>query len=636
MAAEPEGGRVIDVERLGFKYVGRKRPALRDVSFGVRRGESLLVLGPSGCGKSTLALCLNGAVPHAVAGDLSGAVRVDGVDTRDASMADLARRVGIVFQDPEAQFCMQTVADEVAFGLENLAVPPAEMDARIDQALGIVGLRDRRRERIERLSGGQKQRLALACVLAMRPEVIVLDEPTAQLDPAGAAEVIALLGELRRSGRHTLVIVEHRLDEVMHLVDRVLVLSADGELVADGPPRDVLRAHADWLAEAGVWVPQVSELALGLERRGVVVRPFPLTVAEAAEALRPFADRLTVEPGAASATSVMSSLSATEKAEATNGDSRHVATNGVNGSGGLAQVTTFGGRDRASEQPEPSPVPLIEVSGLTYQYQHADGQALRDVSFSLRAGELVAVVGGNGAGKSTLARLLAGIIRPPRDAVRLRGRDLATIPASDLARDVGYVFQYPEHQFVGRTVLDDIAYGPRRLRMPEGAALARARALVADFGLTHLEAAHPFTLSHGEQRRLSVASMLVLGQAILFLDEPTFGQDKRNATMLLDQLDALARRGRTLVVVSHDMRMVAERARRVLVLADGALIFDGPPTELFADAALLRRARLTPPPLWELSRSLGLPRPLLRVDDLVGEAHETDTLAGPVAGGQAR
>ena len=243
--------------------------------------------------------------------------------------------------------------------------------------------------------------------------------------------------------------------------------------------------------------------------------------------------------------------------------------------------------------------------------------------------------GGKGAGKSTLARLLGGIIRPPRDAVRLRGRDVAAIPPADLARDVGYVFQYPEHQFVGQTVLDDVAYGPRRLRMPEAAALARARALLADFGLSRLEEAHPFTLSHGEQRRLSVASMLVLGQAILLLDEPTYGQDRRNATMLLDQLEALAARGRTLVVVSHDMRMVAERARRVLVVADGALIFDGPPARLFADEALLRRARLTAPPLWELSRRLGLSSPLVRVDDLLAGGPDAEALAGGIAGGMA-
>jgi len=566
----------IEVDGLTFKYVGRRQPTLRDLSLRIRAGESVLVLGPSGCGKSTLALCLNGAVPHAISGDLHGTVRVDGLDTRRASMADLAQRVGIVFQDPEAQFCMLTVEDEVAFGLENLAVPRAEMDRRIDEALGVVGLADRRRERIERLSGGQKQRLALACVLVQKPAILVLDEPTAQLDPAGTAEVLALLGRLRAERRHTLAIVEHKLDEVMPLVDRALVFSAEGVLMADGPPRAVIREHGDWLAEAGVWVPQVSELARSLERAGVALDPFPITVTEAAEALRPHVELLespTPQPP--------------------------------------PPCAGEGEQDR-----HPGPVPegagaaLLRVRGLAYQYPRAARPVLRDVSFSLGAGELVAVVGANGAGKSTLARLVAGIVRPPRGAILVDGRDVALVPPPELAREVGYVFQYPEHQFVGRTVLDDVAYGPRRAGLPEAEAVGLAEAILDDFGLRRLGPAHPFTLSHGEQRRLSVASMLVMGQRLLLLDEPTFGQDQRNAAMLLDKLEALAAEGRTLVAVSHDMRLVAERAQRVLVLVDGALAFDGPPARLFADAALLDRARLVPPPLWELSQRLGLHWPL--------------------------
>jgi energy-coupling factor transport system ATP-binding protein len=282
----------IEIDHLSFKYVGRRRPTLQDLSIRIGRGDTVLLLGPSGCGKSTLALALNGAIPHAISGDLTGSVRIDGLDTRRASMADLAGRVGIVFQDPEAQFCMVTVEDEIAFGLENLAVPRAEMDGRIDAALAAVGLPHRRQEQVSRLSGGQKQRLALACVLALEPGVIVLDEPTAQLDPAGAAEVIGILRRLRESGKHTLVIVEHRLDEVVQLVDRTVVFNAEGQIVANGPPRTVLRDHGNRLAKAGVWTPQVSELALKLEGAGLRLDPFPISVPEAAVALRPYLPRL--------------------------------------------------------------------------------------------------------------------------------------------------------------------------------------------------------------------------------------------------------------------------------------------------------------------------------------------------------
>jgi energy-coupling factor transporter ATP-binding protein EcfA2 len=253
---------------------------------------------------------------------------------------------------------------------------------------------------------------------------------------------------------------------------------------------------------------------------------------------------------------------------------------------------------------------LLHVTNLTYQYPRAARPVLRDVTFEVRAGELIAIVGANGTGKSTLARLIAGIVQPPPGTIQVDGQDVALSPHAELAREVGYVFQYPEHQFVGQTVLDDVAYGPRRAGLPEPEVLDLASAILDDFGLLRLARAHPFTLSHGEQRRLSVASMLVLGQRLLLLDEPTFGQDQRNATMLLDKLEALAAGGRAIVVVSHDMRLVAERCQRVLVLVDGSLAFDGPPARLFADEALLTRAHLTPPPLWELSRRLGLPLPL--------------------------
>jgi energy-coupling factor transporter ATP-binding protein EcfA2 len=268
------------------------------------------------------------------------------------------------------------------------------------------------------------------------------------------------------------------------------------------------------------------------------------------------------------------------------------------------------------------PEAILDVRNLTYQYPRATSTVLRDLTFSVRPGELVAIVGANGTGKSTLARLIAGIVRAPRGAIRVAGEDVAAAPLADLARTVGYVFQYPEHQFVAATALDDVAYGPRRAGLSEPEVVDLASAMLDDFGLLRLARAHPFTLSHGEQRRLSVASMLVLGQRLLLLDEPTFGQDRRNATMLLDKLETLAAGGRAIVVVSHDMRLVAERARRVLVLVEGSLAFDGPPAALFADEALLRRAHLALPPLWELSRRLGLAEPIALGDSLAAVADQ--------------
>jgi energy-coupling factor transporter ATP-binding protein EcfA2 len=530
----------------------------------VPHGGSLLVLGPSGCGKSTLSLCLNGAIPHFVEGDLDGRVRIGGRDTRAMSMAHMAQQVGVVFQDPEAQFCMLTLEEEVAFGLENLAVDRTEMDVRIDEALGWVDLADRRRDKIERLSGGQKQRLALACVLAQRPTVLVFDEPTAQLDPVGAADVVAMLKGLRARGQHTLVIIEHRLDDLMSLVDDVLALNLAGEVVVNGPPRQMMQDWGEWLNTAGVWVPQVSELATRLNFAGIRLDPFPLTVDEAASAL-------TLHVGRSPSHQSVAAMTAT--------------------------------------------TPLIQVCDLSFTYPRAPRPALDAVNVTINSGELTAIVGANGAGKTTLARHLVGILRPPPGTVTLEGRDFATVHPADLARVVGYVFQYPEHQFVGGSVVDDVAFGLRRAGASESEAKSRAVAILEEFGLQSLAQVHPFSLSHGEQRRLSVAAMLVLGQRGLFLDEPTFGQDRRSADVLLNKLGALTAAGHAIVAISHDMRLVAERAHRVIAMSEGHILFDGAPRDLFGDAALLREARLRPPPITQVGQRVGLPMPWLCIRD---------------------
>ena len=257
------------------------------------------------------------------------------------------------------------------------------------------------------------------------------------------------------------------------------------------------------------------------------------------------------------------------------------------------------------------------MSGLSFRYPSAGRPTLADVSLTHESGELAAIVGANGAGKSTLARHMVRILRPPPGRVHLRGADLADLKTAEVARQIGYVFQYPEHQFVGRSVLDDVAFGMIRAGKPESEAHQTALALLDEFGLANVAQAHPFSLSHGEQRRLSVAAMLALGQHGLILDEPTFGQDRRNVHLLLAKLAALAGAGRAIVAITHDMRLVAERADRAIAMSEGRIIFDGLPVDLFSDAALLQQARLRPPPITVVGQRLGLMRPLLRICDVV-------------------
>ncbi len=574
----------IAVDGLTFRYRGRKEPCLRDLSFVVPAGETVLVLGPSGGGKSTLAFCLNGMIPHGIDGELSGTVHIHGRDTRARPLAATAREVGIVFQDPETQFCTLRVDDEIAFGLENLGVPRAQMPERIAAAMEAAGLGCKPDTRIDHLSGGNKQRLALACVLAMQPSVLVFDEPTSNLDPAGAVEVFAALRRLKIRGEHTMIVVEHRLDGLMDLIDRVIVLGPDGSLIDDGAPRRVLSDQAVRLEREGIWIPQVCELAAQLKVRGIELARYPLTVDEAM-----------VELGTSPPAPPLG------RAGRLSGEVGRVSWQHHPGLPSRAAIAPI-------EPPLPSQGRGGGRGSLTFNhlsYRYGKGPwVLRDVSLTVQAGDFCAIVGPNGAGKSTLAQHLIATLRPPRGTVFLGDRDVRDLSATELASTVGYVFQNPEHQFVARTVFDELAFGLRLRRVPEPDIRAKVEALLAEFGLARLALANPFQLSHGEKRRLSVATMLILEQHVLVLDEPTFGQDRRNAEMLLSICEQLHRNGRTILMITHDMRLVAEHARTVVVLVDGKVVYRGEPQGLFADAALMRRAQLAPPPMVELRRRL--------------------------------
>jgi energy-coupling factor transport system ATP-binding protein len=561
------------VENLSFRHAGRKRPALDGISFRVDSGETLLVLGPSGSGKSTLALCLNGLIPQVVAGELTGRVQIGDVETRRVPVAELSRQVGLVFQDPDAQFCMLRVDDEIAFGLENLRTPRPAMHQRIRHALSQVGLAQHERSAIGALSGGTRQRVALASILAMEPPVLVFDEPTSNLDPAGTDELFATIAALRQRGDHTLVVVEHRLDSLMAIVDRVIVLGERGQLVASGAPEEVFTQHAAELRALGVWVPQVAEVASELAERGIVGEPFPLTVRQAADAF-----------------GSLIRLAQSSATEPTPPRSRPVGV-GVVGGSELPPAT----RGVAE--------PAIQVSHLSYTYPQ--GQlGLRDVSLRVERGEFVGVVGPNGAGKSTLAQNLIGIRRSPAGAVRILGQDTRQFSPSELARLIGFVFQNPEHQFVARTVFDELAFGLRARGRPENQVQASVAETLESFRLQALALANPYTLSFGEKRRLSVATALILDPTLLILDEPTFGQDRRNTEILMERLAALHRAGRTIVMITHDLRLVAEYATSVAVMIDGAISYHGNLDGLLGDAALLGRAHMGLPPLRQLADEL--------------------------------
>jgi energy-coupling factor transporter ATP-binding protein EcfA2 len=469
----------------GWRHAGRRAWALRDVDLRIEAGERVLLIGPSGAGKSTLLRAFAGLLEPGRGGDQEGELTVDGVD------ASAARdRTGIVFQDPATQIAMARAGDDVAFGPENRCLPAAAIWPRVDEALEAVGFRYGRGHPTDALSGGEQQRLALAGVLALRPGLLLLDEPTANLDAEGGAQVReALASALERLGP-TMVLVEHRVAEAMPLVSRVIALRPGGGLIADGPPDEVFARWGDELAQAGVWVPD---------------RPLPAP----------------------------------------------------------------------AQRPRPASRTLVLGEQAAFRHPGSPVPALAPTDVQLRSGEALAILGPNGGGKSTLALLLGGLLRPTGGRV-VAGDSLAhgrgdepiwRWGARELVSRIGSVFQNPEHQFLTGRVHDELTLGPMRAGLSRRVASERAEELLTRLHLGHLAEANPFTLSGGEQRRLSVATALATAPSVLILDEPTFGQDRRTAIELLDLLAGLRDSGHAVCFVTHDTDFVAALADRRLLLA---------------------------------------------------------------------
>jgi len=547
---------LLELDAVRIRHEGAARATPDGVSLAVRPGEVVLVLGPSGCGKSTLALALDGLVPHAVPAELGGTVSIAGLDSRDHPVGVLSAHVAMVFQDPDAQVVTGTLLDEVCFGPENQLVPVEEVLARGERALKLVGLWERRFDNPEQLSGGGRQRLAIACALAMEAPVLVLDEPTANLDPAGIDEVYAVLRELASTGHHAIVLVEHNLDAAVDLVDRVVVLDADGRLAFDGPAADVLRDHVDELLALGVWLPVSTLAALRLRAAGVALDPLPLTPSEL---------------GAA--------LDARDELPAPRADALATTPNGTHD-------------------------PAIRVRGLSVRRGGRRGPVVvHDVDLDVAAGEFLAIVGTNGAGKTSLLQAVAGVIPADSGSVDVLGLDPQRADARERSRRIGFVFQNPEHQFVAGTVEDELLVSLRLQGVPAAEQEAQVTSVLERFGLAGLRRQHPFLLSGGQKRRLSVGTALVAGAPVIALDEPTFGQDRERAAELLDMLHALHRQGTTVLIVTHDLQLVADYATRMAVMADGRVLGSGPTAEVLA-GPMIEEAGLRHPPLARATRGL--------------------------------
>lgn len=554
---------IIKLDDVSFSYGHEAQNALDHVSLAIEKGEFVGVIGPSGAGKSTLAAVMSGAIPHHYTGQLFGATLVDDRDTCEITLTDISRVVGSVLQDIDAQMVAPIVEDEMLFGLENFGIPHDQIEERISQTLTTVGISDLRHREIATLSGGQKQKVAIAAIIAMAPNVLVLDEPTAALDPASSTLVFDTLRQINREHGITVVVIEQKVALLSKYCSRVLVM-ADGKLAFDGEPHQVF-AHASELRQMGVDSPRVARIANSLAEVGLLPSDQApcLNVSEAHQ--------------------LISSL--------------------------LADATS---KDAPADVPETSPhipavprgvnqEPVVELTDVTFAYPHG-GASVSNLNMCVYPGELVGIIGQNGAGKTTLTKLLNGLLHPASGTVRMAGMNTADVPTSAIAAKCATLFQNPDRQLCRDTVLDEVAFGLELHGVGTDEARQRARVAAERFGLPLDES--PFSLSRGQRQMVALASVVVLDPQVVLLDEPTSGLDYRECMTVMETVSEMAERGCAVIMVCHDMEVVSDFAQRLVVMADGRILERGDANRIFADDALMRAAYVEPPQVVALSKEL--------------------------------
>ena len=539
---------LVEIEGLSYTYPGRQEPALRDVSLSLTPGEFVLLVGASGSGKSTLCRALNGLVPHFYGGRIGGSVRVAGVDTATAEVRDLARTVGMVFQDPENQMVTDNPVSEIAFGLENIGLQRLQMRKRVEEVMASLRLSQLRDKRISELSGGEKQKVALASVLAMHPSVLVLDEPTSQLDPISAEDFLSQVKSLNDELGLVVVLAEHRVERCFHFADRVVVLDG-GRAVFAGSPEEMARwsrGH-DWAP-----LPPVTRLFLAGSENGV-----PLTVKQGR---------------------------ARVAALAAKSDIRRVDfPPALPGRPASRNISVAPARPDTPASRGSDPVCCIETRDLWHVYD--DGtEALRGVDLSIAQGEFVAVIGENGSGKTTLVRHFNGLLRPSKGKVLVRGADIKDAEVASLAAGCGMLGQNPNNQLVADTVVSELAATLAAVGTP---AAERERMIEETLELLQIAPfrdSDPQDLSCGERERVALASVLVHKPPVLVLDEPTRGIDQATKDRLAAYLREYNSLGNTVILVTHDLEFAAECCQRVLLMGSGRILADGDKHDVLTDS----------------------------------------------------
>ena len=548
---------IISFDHFGFQYTAQAEPTLYDISLDIRKGEKVLICGPSGCGKSTLAHCVNGLIPNSYPGKTTGTLTVGGRNAENLSLFDLSKVVGTVLQDSDGQFIGLTVAEDMAFALENDCMDQKDMKALVDRVAQLVGVSGVLGHAPYEISGGQKQRVALGGVMVSGVDVLLFDEPLANLDPAAGKKAVELIDEIQKRTGCAVIIIEHRLEDVLHCpVDRV-VLMGEGRILFDGDPDSLL--CSDLLQKSGIreplYVTALKYAGVRLDRD----------------------QRLSYLP----------ELRLTEE------DRRRVA-------------------DWFFAQPEPkgekAKKELLRAENIDFTYEGGH-HALKGISASIAEGEMLSIVGTNGAGKSTFSKVLCGFEIPQKGTLTLSGEDLSAYSIKERADRIGYVMQNPNQMISKTGIFDEVALGLRNRGVPEEEVKPRVEKVLKTCGLYPFRNWPVSALSYGQKKRVTIASILVLEPKIILLDEPTAGQDLYHYTQIMDFLAELNRSGTTVVLITHDMHLMLEYTPRAIVFHDGHVIADTSAAEVLNSPEIVETAHLKETSLYHLAKNCGIASP---------------------------
>ena len=548
---------IISFDHFGFQYTAQAEPTLYDISLDIRKGEKVLICGPSGCGKSTLAHCVNGLIPNSYPGKTTGTLTVGGQNAENLSLFDLSKVVGTVLQDSDGQFIGLTVAEDMAFALENDCMDQKDMKALVDRVAQLVGVSGVLGHAPYEISGGQKQRVALGGVMVSGVDVLLFDEPLANLDPAAGKKAVELIDEIQKRTGCAVIIIEHRLEDVLHCpVDRV-VLMGEGRILFDGDPDSLL--CSDLLQKSGIREPLY---VTALKYAGV-----PLDRDQ----------RLSYLP----------------ELRLTEADRRRVA-------------------DWFFAQPEPkgekAKKELLRAENIDFTYEGGH-HALKGISASIAEGEMLSIVGTNGAGKSTFSKVLCGFEIPQKGTLTLSGEDLSAYSIKERADRIGYVMQNPNQMISKTGIFDEVALGLRNRGVPEEEVKTRVEKALKTCGLYPFRNWPVSALSYGQKKRVTIASILVLEPKIILLDEPTAGQDLYHYTQIMDFLAELNRSGTTVVLITHDMHLMLEYTPRAIVFHDGHVIADTSAAEVLNSPEIVETAHLKETSLYHLAKNCGIASP---------------------------